>query len=185
MVPATRCGPLPGGRSSVSVDRPPRSRSRRASRSNSQTCFLVSVSRSSAARAVRSYWYSYLRAVCAPTRSLGSTCPSRGPPLTIRRWRPTPTVRDSEMGRLASSRDRHNGQRIDLVDAVPPCSEGRIIRGPGHEHCPQVLHEQEQVIGDPWGSARTPRFRTNPAPRRPWHGREVPEYRRCRRLRRF
>ena len=51
------------------------------------------------------------------------------------------------MGRLASSRDRHNGQRIDLVDAVPPCSERRIIRGPGHEHCPQVLHKQEKVIG--------------------------------------
>ena len=36
-----------------------------------------------AARAVRSYWYSYFRPVCAPARSRGSIWPRRGGPLIM------------------------------------------------------------------------------------------------------
>ena len=72
------------------------------------------------------------------------------------------------MERLLSSRNRHTGQRIDLVDAAPPCSKERIIRGLGHESSISVLIADSPRTGVEEESAtpRVPRwFRRAPGDR--------------------
>ena len=68
-----------------------------------------------------------------------------------------------------SSTRRPSPPRSSIIRSTSPTGPSWVRTGDG---------------GGPWGSARTPGLHTKPAPRRPWHGQEALERRRCRRPRR-
>ena len=110
-----------------------RRRSRRASR-NTRTraaCVAQKIERR-ARRAL--YWYSYLRPVCAPARSRGSTWPSRAPGLTIRGrnpgWRkaqPEPLTTDDPSARTPLP---ESGPATALLRTRTTCHQARRCASP-------------------------------------------------------